>query len=58
LRISLSWLYKHHAELPFVVRLGGGLRVSERGLLKWMREKGGETCEETEGSSKGGRSGG
>lgn len=40
--MSKSWLYKHHHNLPFVVRIGGRLLVSKQKLRKWMeQQKGG-----------------
>ena len=41
LSISKSWLYKHHRELPFIIRIGGRMKVSRKKLNEWMKQKGG-----------------
>lgn len=38
---SVDWLYKHVADLPFVVRVGRSLRFSESGIEKWIRARSG-----------------
>jgi predicted DNA-binding transcriptional regulator AlpA len=37
--MSVSWLYKHHHELPFIVHIGGRLKVSKKKLREWMQQQ-------------------
>jgi predicted DNA-binding transcriptional regulator AlpA len=37
---STSWLY-HHANLPFRVKIGGGVRFSAAGIAKWLKARAG-----------------
>ena len=34
-----DWVYRHAAELPFAVRVGGQLRFSAEGLQRYIRAK-------------------
>jgi excisionase family DNA binding protein len=36
---SRDWMYRHGAELPFALRLGGQLRFSAQGLQDYIRAK-------------------
>ena len=41
LGVSRQYFYDHEAKLPFVLRLSNGvLRVSERGMLSWIKNGG------------------
>jgi hypothetical protein len=37
LGVSMDYLYRHHAELPFTRRMGKALRFSVMGMEKWLR---------------------
>ena len=37
LGVSVDYLYRHHAELPFTRRMGKALRFSALGIEKWFR---------------------
>lgn len=40
LRVTVTWLYRHHKQLPFSRRISRKvLRFSERGLRQWMAHK-------------------
>ena len=39
LGVSADWLYRHARTLPFVVRLGAGLRFSARGIERYIRQR-------------------
>jgi hypothetical protein len=37
--VTADWLYRHHRQLPFVVRHGRLLRFSERGMEDYIRKR-------------------
>jgi predicted DNA-binding transcriptional regulator AlpA len=37
--MSASWLYRHHASLPFARRIGRKLVFSEVGLTRWLTSR-------------------
>jgi hypothetical protein len=39
LRVTVDWLYRHHKQLPFVVRHGRPLRFSELGIEDYIRKR-------------------
>lgn len=39
LRMTVDWLYRHHKQLPFIVRHGRPLRFSEVGIEEYIRKR-------------------
>jgi hypothetical protein len=39
IRVTVDWLYRHHKQLPFIVRHGRPLRFSELGIDEYIRKR-------------------